>query len=213
MTDRQQLIRKHRQGTLTDAEYQEYLALMRDDPTFQEDVELDRMLTQVTRQDKNRLLWEAVQAAEADATVRPLSGGSRPWNTYAMAACVAGLLGWVTWLLWPSLTGSSGPELVRTEKRDVRLLLDETTKGYDDYGGSVWLRWFENSRQQDPQTYTFCRDTLTVYLKNSRDTTQWQSVQLLFNADQQKLYVQLPNQPRRLLSECLDNPQPLSFTP
>ena len=209
MTDREQLIRKHRQGTLTDAEYQAYLALLRDDPTFQEDVDMDRRLTQLTREDADQRFWEAMQQAEAEATVRPLSGGSRSWNTYAMAACLAGLLGVVTWLLWPPAT----PELVRTEKRDVRLLLDETTKGYDDYGGSVWLRWFENSRQQDPQTYTFCRDTLTVYLKNSRDTTQWQSVQLLFNAEQRKLYVQPPNQPRRLLSECLDNPQPLLFTP
>ncbi|QHW00481.1 hypothetical protein [Spirosoma endbachense] len=219
-SQRRRLIEKRQRGTLTEEENQQYQELLRTDSSFYDDVNMHAMLTDVSRRDAGQELWEAAGKARAKARKRStvLATVWRHPYAYAMAACVSLLIVgvWVgggDWLRNLFTLPNSTPQIVKSEKRDVRLLTDNSTMGYDDYGGSIWIQWKRNQQQKIPQAYTFCRDTLTVFLKNPQDTAQWQSVGLRFNSEKQILYVSRLNKPLLPLLECTQAPQSLPFSP
>lgn len=218
--ERQDLIEKRENGTLTAEEYALYLDLLENDPDFADQLALHQLLVDDARARADEQLWEAVGAlpiSEEPTQQRPfvLLVFLRQNARYLAAAAIVLALGVTAWLLkesiWPP--SDTGPQLVKTEKRDVRLLADSTRLGYDDSAGSVWMKYRQNSRQATAQAYTFCQDTLTVFLKNSRDTAQFQTMELFFNAKQQILYIKMPNQLLLPLRECSDQPLPFLQSP
>ncbi len=216
--ERQDLIEKRENGTLTAEEYAQYLDLLENDPGFADQLALHQLLVDDARTRADEQLWEAVEAlpiSEEPIQQRPfvLLVFLRQNARYLAAAAIVLALGVTAWLLKESIWPEVGQQLVKTEKRDVRLLADSTRLGYDDSAGSVWVQYRRNSRQATVQAYTFCQDTLTVFLKNSRDTAQFQTMELFFNAKQQILYIKMPNQLLLPLRECSDQPLPFLQSP
>lgn len=216
--ERQELIEKRENGTLTAEEYALYLDLLENDPDFADQLALHQLLVNDARAQADEQLWEAISALpvrEEPARQRPfvLLVFLRQNARYLAAATVVLALGVTAWLLKDFIWPDAGPQLVKTEKRTVRLLADSTRLGYDDSAGSVWMTYRQNSRQATPQAYTFCQDTLTIFLKNSRDTAQFQAMELFFSAKQQILYIKMPDQLLLPLRECIKTPLPLQQSP
>jgi hypothetical protein len=216
-SQRRRLIEKRQRGTLTEEENQQYQELLRTDSSFYDDVNMHAMLTDVSRQDADQDLWEAAGKARAKARKRStvLATVWRHPYAYAMAACVSVLIVGV-WMnigiWWPP---SDGPQLVKVEinylfRADSGIKPD-SGKGYaggDIPIGKLPVKWIRNEKLATAAAYKYCHDTLTVFIKNDRDTLYLQDARLRYNSDPRSLSIKLPNKSLTIFRECLSTPQP-----
>ncbi|SFF16274.1 hypothetical protein [Spirosoma endophyticum] len=215
-SQRRLLIEKRQQGTLTEEENQQYLELMRTDSSFYDDVEMHAVLTEVVREDTDQSMWEAVGKARDKARRRSpvlVSVWRHPY-AYAMAACLAVLLvgAWVSGFFNSS---PSTPQLVKVEA-DYLFRADagrpsDSSKGYaggDMPIGKLPLKWIRDEQTTATAAYRYCQDTLTIFIRNDRDTLYLQDARLRYDPVTGSLSVERPNQILTIFRKCTSNPQP-----
>ncbi|GAB3566985.1 hypothetical protein GCM10027578_16920 [Spirosoma luteolum] len=203
---RQELIAKYRQGTLTDDEMRQVQHLLQSDPAFYTDLMLEQTLAEAAWEEAGRVAWKTVGHGplQSRQPVRPV------WRSYALAACLTLLLAGV-WLVW-WLRQTPASSVLKVKKQDVFLLVgrdDRTRLGYDNYAGSIWLIWQQTNRPAGKTAYRFCQDTLRIYLRAAQDTVAWRATVFRFDPNQQRLYLAQPGKPLFPLLECADEPQPI----
>lgn len=211
---RRQLIEKRQQGTLTDEENQQYQELLRTDSSFYEDVNMYKMLADVLRQEADQQLWEAVGKARAKARKRSsvLASVWRYPYMYAMAACVALLIVGI-WIFWFSRQVAV-PQVVKIETNYLFRADTATTDSGRGYAGGripigrLPVKWIRDEQLTTVAAYHYCQDTLTIFIRNNRDTLYLQNAQLRYNTNTKVLSVERPNQPLTTFNECVTTPQP-----
>lgn len=208
--ERHRLIEKKENGLLTDEEYKLYIDLLQNDPVFYNDVIAYQFLEDTTRNRSDRSFRNAARKVLEEERLQKRPG---PVPFYYAAAAVAVLVSAIA--LWLIIT-SEKTNLVSSYRQDV-FSADTLTKDGKAYAegklpiGSVAVLWFKNSEQEPSLTYSYCQDSLKLYVKADRDTLLLKDVELRYDAVGDTLYWKLPNQSPLPFVECPPEPQPLAI--
>ena len=219
MTDRErhQLIEKRQRGTLTEAEYRQYMDLLENDPTFYDELNMHSLLNETIRENNDQQLRKAVDTALANyrqqSRPTPVLAFVQRNVPYLAAAAVLIIVSVAVWLGVRSRQTPTGPQLVKLENRDVFAAETPADSNKAYFGGSspigvVPVRWVENSDQVSAVQYIYCRDTLTFFVKTRHDTTFLNNQRLIFDSKNRVLLLSRPGSRLLIVDACNTKPTP-----
>lgn len=204
--ERYELIEKRENGTLTDAEFQQYLTLLQTDPAFYEAVVLHQSIHDSNQEASAKQQWDLAGEVLAEAGRSEQSISVWVWVRkhpgWVASSLVAVLVG-VLWAIWPP----AGPQLLKVANQDV-FLADTTKTGGVGYAegsypiATVLVQWIEDRKQLHQIDYLYCRDTLSFFVKRQQDTTQLKTVRLVYRTSNKALYFKRLQSPLLPIQSC-----------
>ncbi|GAB4000511.1 hypothetical protein GCM10028807_53710 [Spirosoma daeguense] len=214
--DRHELIEKKENGILTDAEHAQYLDLLKNDPTFSDEVATYQLLNDTLQQREDEQLWAAFEDALSEAPIIQKKPFYTVWVQQNPALAVAAslivclTLGYIIWVI----IQPKEPQLVKLENN--YLFPGDTTTSANGQGyskrdtpiGELPTKWIVNPKQNVVASYIYCHDTLSVFIQNQRDTLYIQDAKLRYDSKEHKLSIERSNKGLFIFDECENSPNP-----
>ena len=198
------LLQKKRQGTLTEAEYDQYLALIRSDVDFWEEARLERLIEDVLQEEADERRWEAVEVALSKKKDHENGRVMGFWPNFLVAASfTAAAFG--AWWWWTNQQNQ--PRLLSNRATEI-FASDSLQNGGRAYFGSnlpigdLPTQWQLNPQQANAIEYLYCQDTLKLSLKTAADTVQLGQYLLFQEANTKQLFLQKEKQGTQFLQSC-----------
>jgi hypothetical protein len=209
--EKEELLHKHQEGTLTEAEYDRYLELLRTDADFYEAVSVQRVVDEVLQEEADTRQWNAIEAALSKKKDKyPIVVSLRENGAWLAAA---GLTAIIFGALWWWSTQRAKPTLLSNRTIEI-FSVDSLQGGGRAYAGgdlpigTLAAQWQLNPNQSSELAYTFCRDTLTFSVKSAKDTTRLAAYQLVFDSVSKRLSLRDKQKKTLPLDSCKITPIP-----
>lgn len=193
--EQKDLVRKKREGTLTEAEYDRYLELLRSDADFWKELTLNNLIEEVLQDEADQRRWNAVEAALAKN--KETNGRSGTLQSSQFWAVAAGLTGLLLGAWWWWTVQQNQPRLLSNQSIEI-FTSDSLPNGARAYSegtlpiGTLPVQWQLNAKQVNKFVFSYCADTLKISVKMVRDTSELGNYRLWFDTSQKRFFVKTP---------------------
>lgn len=212
------LLRKAQSGELTEEEYEQYVALLRSDSTFFEELRWDEFLTLQAKIAQDEVFYEA--ASQFSMPTPPKSYPQQiisyfrqyPYYTVLAASFIIFMI--IGVIFWRNQSLDSEYVFVRNQQMEVFAAQSTPSRGLG-YAeglpiGELPVQWWEAPQQEGQLAYIFCEDTLKLYTKNRiAQDSLLAKIQLEYEAMARQYAISLLTTKLLLVDSCRTKPEVL----